>query len=131
VKGGVDQMDAAVTTMLVDDNAEIRTLMRMVITSAKLGLEVCCEVDSGYAALEALESCDPDVIVLDQMMPGLTGLETALRIRQGRPGQVMVFCSAYLDDHLRAEAQELGFAAVVPKEEITKLPQTILQAVGR
>jgi CheY-like chemotaxis protein len=124
-------MDAVVTTMLVDDNAEIRTLMRMVITSARLGLEVCCEFDSGYAALERLGDCDPDVIVLDQMMPGLTGLETALRIRQSRPDQVMVFCSAYLDDHLRAEAEAIGFAAIVPKEEITKLPQTILEVIGR
>jgi two-component system, chemotaxis family, chemotaxis protein CheY len=119
-----------ITTMLVDDHAEIRTLMRMIITTSGSGVSVACEAASGQEALNIVDDCDPTVIVLDQMMPGLTGLETAERILQRRPTQKMVFCSAYFDDRLRQSVERLGFAAILPKEEITRLPALVREAAG-
>jgi CheY-like chemotaxis protein len=119
-----------VTTMLVDDHAEVRTLMRMIINSAGVGVVVACEAASGQEALDKVDECDPVIIVLDQMMPGLTGLETAERIRARRPEQKLVFCSAYMDDQLRTAAQDLGFVAVVSKDDITRLPGLLRDAVG-
>lgn len=116
--------------MLVDDYAEIRLLMRMVITSANEGLFVAGEAASGEEALALLDECDPEVIVLDQMMPGLSGLETAEVIRERRPNQVMVFCSAYLDDQLRADASALGITEILAKDEIPHLPRAIQRAIS-
>lgn len=116
--------------LLVDDYAEIRLLMRMVITSANEGLFVAGEAASGEEALALIDECDPKVVVLDQMMPGLSGLETAEAIRARRPDQAMVFCSAYLDDELRANAEALGIAEILAKEEIPNLPRAIQRAVS-
>ena len=50
------------------------------------------EVPSGSAALEHLARAMPDVIVLDHLMPGLTGVETAPRLRaEGYVGPILLF----------------------------------------
>ena len=50
----------------------------------------------------------PDVVVLDNRMPHLSGLEAARRIMDERPDQVVILYSAFLDDSVRAEARSSG-----------------------
>lgn len=116
--------------LLVDDYAEIRLLMRMVLDSHGDELFVAGEATCGEEALQLLDDCDPGVVVLDQMMPGLTGLETAARIRARRPELPLVVCSAYLDEELRAEARALGIAELLTKDQLSTLPQAIRRAVA-
>jgi CheY-like chemotaxis protein len=65
------------------------------------------------------------VVILDNRMPGLSGLEVAERILEERPGQIIVLYSAFLDDEVRAEAAELGIASCVSKEDLESLPHVI------
>ncbi|MGH2687455.1 MAG: response regulator transcription factor, partial [Actinomycetota bacterium] len=62
-------------TFVVDDQADIRLLVRMVVQGAGGGLFVKGEAGNGRDALAALDAVDPDVVLIDEMMPGLTGLE--------------------------------------------------------
>ena len=88
-----------VRAMIVDDQPDIRLLLRVVFESTS-EVEIACEAATGAEALEILDSCDPRVVVLDQMMPGLNGVQTAERMLARRPGQLVVLCSAYLDDEI-------------------------------
>lgn len=119
---------STIGALLVDDYAEIRLLMRMIINATNEGLHVVGEAASGEEALELIDACDPGVVVLDQMMPGLSGLETAALIRERRPHQAMVFCSAYLDDELRDRAHAVGFTEIIPKDQIPRLPEALRRA---
>ena len=83
--------------LIVDDQEDIRHLIRMIVERANRGLFVTGEAADGQRALDQLDEADPSVVVLDQMMPGMNGLETAALIRERRPGQPMILCSAYLD----------------------------------
>jgi CheY-like chemotaxis protein len=114
--------------LIVDDTEDIRRLVRIIIEAANRGLFVSGEAENGHEALAQLDECDPAVVVLDQMMPGMTGLETAALIRQRRPDQPMILYSAYLDDRLREEAKAVGIAIAVPKEEYASLPTAIRDA---
>ena len=71
---------AGVTVLTVDDELHIRELVRM-------GLSVhgytVVEAADGREALEAVTAHQPDLVVLDVMMPGLDGFEVARRIRAG------------------------------------------------
>lgn len=118
-----------IRTLIVDDQPDVRLLVRLVIEVANEGLVVSGEAAGGQEALERLEDDDPVVVVLDQMMPDMNGLETATRIRARRPRQVIVLCSAYLDDDMVEQAREVGVQWCVGKAEVRTLPDVIREAV--
>ena len=116
--------------LIVDDEEDIRALMRVLIDTADEGLFVCGEAVDGREGLDLVDELEPTVIVLDHRMPGIDGMETARRIRMKRPHQKMVLCSAYLDDDGRAKAAELGIEACLPKAEVTRLPEVLREVVA-
>ncbi len=117
-------------TLIVDDQEDMRLLIRLVIEAANEGLVVNGEATTGLEAVERAGELDPTVIVLDEMMPGMNGLEAAAQIMQQRPGQLILLCSAYLDDDLRRRAREVGIAVCLTKDEIRKIPEAI-QSLAR
>ena len=122
---------SAITVLVVDDEADIRQLVRVVLEGA--GLRV---VDEAVDGLEALLSVDqlhpppvPTVIVLDNRMPGLTGLEVAERVLQQIPEQRIVLFSAYLTEDIEQRASELGISACAAKSDVARLPALIAGVV--
>jgi CheY-like chemotaxis protein len=65
--------------MLVDDEPDIRLIERIILE--KSGYEVV-ETESGEECIEKLKNEKPDIILLDVMMPGINGWETAKRIKE-------------------------------------------------
>ena len=115
-----------VTRMLVaDDEEDMRVLVRSVINRANHGLIVEAEVENGIDAVERWREVRPDVVLLDQRMPGLTGLEAAEQILAENPAQTIVLFSAFLSDVIRAAAERIGIRACVSKENIFSLPETL------
>lgn len=100
----------------------------LVIGSAASGIVVVGEAASGEEALACVDELDPGVVLLDQMMPGLSGLETAERILQRRPDQAIVLFSAAIDDELRDRALALGIAACLAKDRLISVPQVLVSA---
>ena len=111
--------------LVVDDEADIRALVRMLIEAANRGLFVAGEAADGQEALDRIEELEPTVVVLDERMPGMTGVETAKLILAKRPGQRIILCSAYMDPELRARAEAHGIRVCLTKGEIGRLPQTL------
>lgn len=66
------------TVLIVDDEPRMRELIRLYLAAE---FEVC-EASDGLAALRLLRSVEPDLILLDVMMPNLDGWETLIRIRE-------------------------------------------------
>lgn len=64
--------------LLVDDNEQNRELMQAYLED--LGCEVAMAED-GVAAMEAIEKCQPDLMLLDVMMPRMSGFEVCQRIK--------------------------------------------------
>src|SRR5436190_6049489 len=115
-----------VGALIVDDQEDVRVLIRMIIDAADQGLFVACEAGSGQEALDRLDqSCDPEVVLLDAMMPGIDGVETAVQIRRRRPSQPMILCSAYLDEELREKAEQAGIQICLTKGEFERIPEAI------
>jgi len=110
---------------IVDDQDDVRTLIRMIITAANGNLFVKGDAADGFDALARVEELDPDVIVLDEMMPGMNGIEVARAIASRRPGQMMILCSAYLDDALRREAADAGILLCLAKDDVDKIPAAL------
>ncbi len=69
-----------VRVLLVDDNEAVLTRASAVLTP---GCIIVGSAKDGPTALKAAESLQPDVIVLDISMPGMTGLEVAVTAAKG------------------------------------------------
>ena len=124
---------ARITTIVVDDQEDIRFLIRHLIELAEGDLQVIAEASDGESCLKILEEFppnDPEVVVIDWMMPGLNGIETALRIRQDRPDARIILCSAFGDPTLEAEALEAGIDRFLSKERISEIPETIKSLIA-
>lgn len=118
-----------IRTLIVDDEGDVRRVLRLAITRRNEGLTVAGEAASGQQALARLEEVDPALIVLDQMMPGIDGLATAAEILARRPEQVIVLYSAFLDADLEAKAAAVGITACQRKGRARDLAD-LLHALG-
>jgi DNA-binding NarL/FixJ family response regulator len=117
-----------IPVLVVDDMDDMRALVRLVVRTANEGIVVAGEAANGSEAIELADSLDPAVIVLDELMPGLGGLETARRILVRRPHQRIILFSAYLDDQIRDAARDLGITACLSKVDYERLPEIIRAA---
>lgn len=119
-----------VPTLVVDDQPDVRFLLKVLIDKANDGLCVVAEAATGSEALRQADETDPLVVVLDEMMPGMSGLETADHLRRRRPSQVIILCSAYLDEELVEKARSAGVLHCIAKDDVGDLPALIRQAVA-
>jgi CheY-like chemotaxis protein len=68
---------AVTRTLIVDDRADVRFLIRAIVADSGHAIEIVGEADGVDAALVQLEALEPDVVVLDARMPRVDGFEAA------------------------------------------------------
>ena len=75
---GTTGQGAGARVLVVEDDFRTAVFLQRALTQAGYRVEL---VEDGVAALAAPEAVQPDVVVLDVMLPGLDGLEVARRLR--------------------------------------------------
>ena len=113
--------------LVADDNRTVTQLLEMLFT--REGWQVTV-VDSGEACLDRLAEADPDVVVLDQQMDGISGLETAERMRTSGFDRPILLFSAHLDDVARKASDRLGVDPV-SKVDFPAVVRHVDSAYGR
>ena len=121
------QAPIAPSVFVVDDEPEMRMLARVFLERG--GFNVVDEAEDGPQALERFHDLNPppipSVVLLDNRMPGLTGLEVAEQMLAQHPDQMIVLFSAHLDPAVEEKARAIGIAACVSKMEASRLPEII------
>lgn len=116
------------TILLADDQDDLRMLLRTMLRRAPHGWRVV-EASDGTQALARARADVIDAAVLDHRMPGVSGLDVARSLREGRfDGPIVVF-SAYLEE-VEETAQELGLV-LLPKSEIDRLVRVVEASLER
>ena len=121
---------APVRTLIVDDHADVRFLIGVIVADAGLDVEIVGEADGAEAALEQLDALAPDVVVLDARMPRVDGFEAAPMLLSRRPGLPIVLLTALVDDEVRRRAADAGIVAVLSKDRFDEIPAVVLGLAG-
>jgi len=104
-----------IRVLIVDDHAVVRTGLRRVL-DAEPDIETVGEAaDAEHAVFEAIEST-PDVVLLDVMMPGKSGIEGMPALLQAVPGAKVLVLSMQDDPRYVREAFDAGASGYVLKE---------------
>ena len=120
-----------VRVLVVDDHADVRFLVRAILDDAAPDVEFAGEASNADAAVAALDSLDPDVVVLDARMPAVDGFEAAEMLLERRPGLPILLCSAIVDDEIRSRAEAAGIAACLSKDHFEAIPRVVVELAGR
>lgn len=102
------------TIVVCDDHEVVRHGLRRILENADH--TVLAEASNGPAAVEAVLTHRPRVLVTDMSLPGMTGVEVARDVRRQSPGTAVVVLSMYADDGYVVESLRAGALAYVLKE---------------
>lgn len=105
----------SIRIFLADDHPIVRDGLRAVLAT-HADLKLIGETGDGLQVLPLVAQLQPDVLILDLMLPGQSGLEIAFELRQRASGTRIVILSAYADEAYVAEALRVGAAGYVLKK---------------
>ncbi|MGD9637876.1 MAG: PleD family two-component system response regulator [Alphaproteobacteria bacterium] len=132
--GKIDPRMISLNYMIVDDDAFSRNLLR---TSLKqYGINNIYDATNAIQATEMIKKHHIDVLLLDHEMPGLTGLEFARVIREGKDGITntnvkIVMVTNFADKDTVIEAKKLGIQdflvkPISPEKLVMRLKHTLI-----
>ena len=111
--------------LIIDDEEHIRRMMRLTLEAA--GYKVGEAADGSEGVKLYADGSSWDLVVLDQRMPGIDGLETLRRLKASNSGARVVMATAYASIELAVDAMKLGAADFVRKP---MTPQMLRNAVA-
>ena len=116
---------AKIRVLLADDHPALRIGLR-VLLDASSNIEVVAEVEDGVAALQMVQTLQPDVAILDCQLPNLDGVKVAEEISHLALHVNILALSAYDDDRYLAGMMSAGACGYFLKSQV---PQQIIGAV--
>jgi DNA-binding NarL/FixJ family response regulator len=114
--------------LLAEDDAIIRFALRQIV---KAHCSVVGETDDGQEAVELASELNPDVVLMDVGMPGMSGLDAAHLIKTRMPEVRILMLSSYSDSWHINEAFRIGADGYVLKGSVlVQLPLAIRDVLG-
>ncbi|HEX3705039.1 MAG TPA: response regulator transcription factor [Mycobacteriales bacterium] len=106
----------ALRTVLVDDDDRFRAMARRLLESE--GIEIVAEVATGGATLDAVRTCQPDVVLLDIGLADVDGTDVARQLQSECPGIAVVLISTREAEYGSRVAAGIA-AGYLPKDELS------------
>ena len=96
-----------IKVIVVDDHAVVRGGLRLFLLAFE-DLELVGEASNGEQALESCEKLEPDVILMDLVMPGMDGVQATQAIRDRYPQIQVIALTSFEEEDLVQSALEAG-----------------------
>jgi DNA-binding NarL/FixJ family response regulator len=110
---------------IVEDIKDIREAMRVLIDGSS-GFDCNHVFENAEAAIEALPNINPDVVLMDINLPGMSGIECISKLKQQLPHTQFMMCTVYDDDDNIFDALQAGATGYILKRTS---PAQILEAI--
>ena len=110
-------MTRPVRVMTVDDQPMFRAIARELV-KAMGDFEPVMEAASGPEALEAAERLNPELVLMDVRMPGMSGIETSRRLTARHASTVVVLVTSGETADVSRTARTCGAVALLAKQNL-------------
>jgi DNA-binding NarL/FixJ family response regulator len=115
--------------LIADDSLLIRPMLAAALSS-RVDWTICGEASNGRQAILLAFQLRPDLILLDFLMPMLTGLEAAAEILKIMPLVPIVLYTMYDNAQLEAKAKKIGIRKVVSKANSSRFVAALEEILG-
>jgi signal transduction histidine kinase/DNA-binding NarL/FixJ family response regulator len=116
---------ASIRVLIADDHAIVRKGIRALLET-QAGVEVVGEASNGQETVERVEDLQPDVVLMDLLMPGMDGIEATRRIVAHHPGARILILTSFASDQKVFPAIRAGALGYLLKDSG---PEDLLQAI--
>jgi two-component system LytT family response regulator len=116
------------TALIVDDEPLARAHLRRLLESQ--GVQVVGEAENAAEALQLAEELEPDLLLLDIQMPGLSGLQLAGALQQSSTGSLLIFVTGF-SEHAVAAFEHAALDYLVKPVSAARLAKTLARAYAR
>ena len=118
-----------IRVLLVDDEPDL-----LILLSVRFDLEEDIQVigtaSSGSEAIDLVHLLEPDLVVMDLLMPGTDGFEAIRRIRDDVPGLPIVAYSAVVTELAKRQVKRHGVPLVLKQGDSAPLIEVIRSTAG-
>ena len=121
-----------IRVLIADDHAVVRSGLRMFLLAFD-DLELAGEAGSGSDAVRMAAQLQPDVVLMDLIMPGMDGIHATREIKSRFPRMQVVALTSFADPSLMQDAVQAGAISFLLKDvSASELANTIRSAyIGR
>ena len=126
--GSMSDLPEGLCVLLVEDNPQVRDFAEGLL------LDLGCQVvstDSADSALALLEGKAIDLVLSDVVMPGMSGVELARRMRDSHPGVPVLLATGYSDEIVKRGSEFDVLAKPFGAADLSKAMAAVLNATGR
>ena len=122
-------MTMPIRILMADDHFVVRQGMRQIIGLFP-DMVIVGEAGDGQALLSALDKVDPQLLLLDMTMPGISGVELIAQVRARRPRLPILILSMHKDTHVALGAIRAGANGYITKDSDPALLAVAIRKVA-
>ncbi|WP_158056512.1 chemotaxis protein CheY [Halorussus halophilus] len=102
----------AKNVLIVDDSEFMRNLLREILEEE---FEIAAEAENGVEAVELYNEKQPDLVMMDIVMPIRDGIEATSEIKEGSPGANIIMCTSIGQEEKMKKAIKAGADGYITK----------------
>jgi NarL family two-component system response regulator LiaR len=97
-----------IRVLIADDHTVVRKGLKALLSAEKYGVEVIGEASNGEEAVQLVERLEPDVILMDLVMPEKSGIQAIMEIKRMQPNARILVLTSFADDENVTQAIRAG-----------------------
>jgi DNA-binding NarL/FixJ family response regulator len=110
--------------LIVDDSPSVRIALRKFLEQNS-SWQVCGEAEDGQEAVDRVRQLEPDLVVMDFLMPVQDGLHASEQIKALYPEMPILLCTMFASSQLSQKARSAGVKGILPKTNIARIGEAI------
>ena len=119
----------AMRLLLVEDSSDDAELLSLELKAAGLAFELR-RVENAAHLREAVGTFAPHLVISDNSLPGFSGFDALLLVRELAPATPFLFFSGDDDERAAVNALRRGASGYVPKRDVGRMPAAIMRLLA-